>query len=318
MNMRKRFSYVLLPVLLLSLAACGEGERADQRATEDYVENMAAEHQDDTAAPSGAAQLGEVPAAPVISETVEYGRVNGQPVRGYLAYPESAHGGLPGILVFPEWWGLNDNIRGMADKLASQGYVVLALDIYGGEIATTPERARELMQQAMADQAAIDGATRQAWKFMTEEIGALSVASLGWCLGGTLAFNAALLYPDQLAGTVVYYGFVTGATRDQLALLDMPILGFFGAEDGGIPVEGVQQFSRTLQELNKDAEIVIYDNAGHAFANPTGDSFEPEVAEDAWKRTLVFLDRTLNAAVNRNVLEEQPAPAGPPDSANAR
>ncbi len=297
---------------LLFTAACGDPEQTGEPAPEaGYVEDMAEAHAEDSSMPSGAAELvddlGEVAAMPVLSETVVYGRVNGEPVSGYLAYPETAHGGLPGILMFHEWWGLNDNIRAMADKLAAQGYVVLALDVYGGEVATTPERARGLMQVAMADKVALNDNIREAWKFMTEEIGALSVASMGWCFGGTLAFNTALLYPDQLDAAVVYYGHVTSVTPAQLAMLGMPIIGFFGAEDSGIPVAGVRQFEQSLKNLGKDAEIVIYDGAGHAFANPTGENFRPEPAADAWQRTLTFLDRTLNAAVNRNVIKQPPA-----------
>lgn len=308
--------------MLLGLAACGDSDKArDESATsgdDAYVEDMAREHAEDTSMPSGAETLGELPAMPVLSESVEYTVVNGKPVSGYLAYPESAHGGLPGVLMYPEWWGLNDNIKAMADKLAAQGYVVLALDVYGGEVAATPERARELMQAAMADRDALNANIRQGWKFMTEEIGALSVASMGWCLGGTLAFNTALLYPEELSAAVVYYGFVTDTTVEQLAMLQMPILGFFGADDSGIPVKGVHRFENMLNELGKDAEIVVYENAGHAFANPTGDNFRPEAAEDAWRRTLAFLDRTLNAAVNRNVIEDVPAADSQPTPDNPR
>ncbi|HEX7048109.1 MAG TPA: dienelactone hydrolase family protein [Gammaproteobacteria bacterium] len=303
----------LLWALLSFMVACGDAEQSGEPAKDaGYVDDMAEEHAGDSSIPSGAIELGEVAAMPVLSETVEYGRVNGVPVSGYLAYPETAHGGLPGVLMFPEWWGLNDNIRAMADKLAAQGYVVLALDIYGGEAAETPEAARELMQAAMADKAALNDNIREAWKFMTEEIGALSVASLGWCLGGTLAFNTALLYPDQLDAAVVYYGHVASVTPEQLAMLNMPILGFFGADDGGIPVAGVRQFEQTLESLGKDAEIVIYEGAGHAFANPTGENFRPEPAADAWQKTLTFLDRTLNAAVNRNVIDKESAPVPTP------
>ncbi|HEX6929026.1 MAG TPA: dienelactone hydrolase family protein [Gammaproteobacteria bacterium] len=298
----------LVASLLLAAAACGDTEQSGETARDDaYVADMAEQHAGDSSEPSDAVELGPVAAMPVMSETVEYGRVNGAPVSGYLAWPETAHGGLPGILVFHEWWGLNDNIREMTDKLAAQGYVVLALDMYGGDVATSPERARQLMQAAMADKAALNDNIREAWKFMTEEIGALSVASLGWCLGGTFAFNTALLYPDELDATVIYYGHVTSVSPEQLAMLDMPILGFFGAEDGGIPVAGVRRFARTLENLGKNAEIVIYENAGHAFANPSGENFRPEPAADAWQKTLTFLDRTLNAAVNRNVIENDPA-----------
>lgn len=306
---------VAMLLLLLAVSACEDAEQA--RDTK-YVEDMAEQHGDDSSEPSGALELGEVPAMPVLSETIEYGSRNGKPLSGYLAYPETAHGGLPGVLMFHEWWGLNDNIRAMADKLAGQGYLVLALDMYGGAVADTPERARELMSAAMADKAAVNDNIRQAWKFMTEKAGALSVASLGWCFGGTLAFNAALLYPDELDAAVIYYGHVASASPEQLAMLQMPILGFFGAEDGGIPVEGVRRFDQALAELGKDAEIVIYENAGHAFANPTGESFRPEPAADAWERTLTFLDRTLNAAVNRNVMTTPATDPSAPDTTTTR
>lgn len=315
---RKPFVYAMACALLLGLAACGERDpetRDDTRPAEEdtssadgaYTERMAEQHAEDSTTPSGAVALGEIPEMAVVSETVEYGLLRGERLNGYLAYPETAHGGLPGILVFHEWWGLNDNIRAMADKLAGQGYVVLAVDLYGGQVAETPEQARELMQQTLGNRDALNGNIQRAWKYMTEEIGALSVASLGWCLGGTLAFNTALLYPDRLAGTVIYYGFVTDVAPEQLAPLQMPILGLFGADDGGIPVEGVRQFAQRLDRLGKDAEIVIYEGAGHAFANPSGQNFEPEAAEDAWQKTVKFLDRTLNAAVNRNLLEEENA-----------
>lgn len=319
---RAFFIRAFVGLMLLCISACGDSEQArDESAAsgdDAYVEDMAREHADDASVPSGAETLGELPAMPVLSETVEYAVVNGEPVSGYLAYPESAHGGLPGVMMFPEWWGLNDNIKAMADKLAGQGYVVLALDVYGGRIADTPESARELMQAAMADREALNVNIRQGWKFMTEEIGALSVVSMGWCLGGTLAFNTALLYPEELAGVVVYYGFVTDTTREQLAMLQMPVLGFFGAEDGGIPVQGVRRFENMLKELGKDAAIHVYENAGHAFANPTGDNFQPEAAQDAWQRTLAFLDRTLNAAVNRNVIEDVPPAVSQPTPDNSR
>lgn len=322
MAFRPFFIRTFVFTILLCIAACGDNEKArDESAStgdDAYIEDMAREHADDANVPSGAEALGELPAMPVLSETVQYAVVNGKPVNGYLAYPESAHGGLPGVMMFPEWWGLNDNIKAMADKLAAQGYVVLALDVYSGKVAETPERARELMQAAMADRDALNANIRQGWKFMTEEIGALSVASMGWCLGGTLAFNTALLYPEELAGVVVYYGFVTDTTPEQLAMLQMPVLGFFGAEDGGIPVKGVRRFENMLNELGKDVEIVVYENASHAFANPTGDNFQAEAAEDAWRRTLTFLDRTLNAAVNRNVIDDIPPAASQPTPDNSR
>lgn len=309
---------VLALVMTMALTACGEPEQdsatepsADAGEDTEYVERMADEHAGDSTEPSPAVELGEVPPQPVLSEEVTYGRIEGEPLTGYLAYPESAHGGMPGLMLFHEWWGLNDNIRAMADKLAAQGYVVLALDMYDDRVASDPAQARDYMQTAMADRDRLNKNIQQAWKFMDEEIGALSVTAMGWCLGGSLALNTALLYPASLDAVVIYYGHVTDTSREQLATLQMPILGIFGAEDRGIPVGGVKRFRDTLHELGKDATIVIYDDAGHAFANPTGERYQPEAAEDAWERTLKFLDRTLNAAVNRNVLAEDELPILP-------
>lgn len=306
----------LLLACLLVVFGCSDGDgEAGKKEQDEYVDRMSEEHADDSAKSSGMAEMaaaGAIEPLATASETVEYAVVDGKRVEGYLAYPESAHGGLPGILVFHEWWGLNENIRNMADRLAAQGYVVLAVDLYDGRIAETPDRARELMQEVMGKQAMVNDNISQAYKFITEEIGALSVASIGWCLGGTMSFNTALLFPEELDATVIYYGFVTDVSREQLAGLEMPVLGFFGAEDQGIPVEGVKAFRDTLQELGKDADITIYEGAGHAFANPTGENFRPEIAEESWQETLTFLDRSLNATVNRNVIEEEAVVEEPP------
>lgn len=308
--------YLLVLVAALVLLGCeqpGQQEAAPEGkgGDQEYVDRMAEEHADDTAEPSPATELGEVPPQPVLSEEVSYGRIEGEILTGYLAYPEAAHGGLPGVMLFHEWWGLNDNIRTMADKLAAQGYVVLALDLYDDQVAVEPGKARELMQAAMGNRERLDANIRQAWKFMNEEIGALATAAMGWCLGGSMAMNTALLYPAELDSLVIYYGHVTDIGRERLAQLQMPILGLFGAEDRGIPVDGVTRFRDTLDALGKDATIVIYDGADHAFANPTGERYQAEAAEDAWQRTLKFLDRTLNAAVNRNVLAEDELPTLP-------
>ncbi|MDX1454846.1 MAG: dienelactone hydrolase family protein [Gammaproteobacteria bacterium] len=319
MNVRSRPLAALLLLLMASLAACSDSSRDEDDAAQDeaYAAAMETEHAADTAEPSGmaemaaAVELGAIEPVATLSEEVEYGLVNGQPVTGYLSYPADAHGGLPGIIVFHEWWGLNDNVRDMSDRLAAQGYVVLAVDLFDDRVADTPVAAGAMMKEVLAAEAEVNDNIRQAYRFITEEIGALSVASLGWCLGGTMSMNAALQFPEQLAGAVIYYGFVTGVTPSQLASLDMPLLGFFGAEDQGVPVEGVRQLRDTLANLGKNAEIVIYDGAGHAFANPTGQNFQPEAAADAWERTLVFLDRNLNAAVNRNIIEESPESAAP-------
>jgi len=128
----------------------------------------------------------------------------------------------------------------------------------------------------------------QAYAFVTDTAGAPQVASLGWCFGGGWSLNTALLFPKDLDAAVIYYGQVTDK-ESRLAPLEVPILGLFGSEDRGIKLDSVRRFEDTLERLGKEYHIQVYEGAGHAFANPSGNNFNAEYAEDAWNRTLEFL-----------------------------
>jgi carboxymethylenebutenolidase len=196
------------------------------------------------------------------------------------------------VILIHEWWGLNDNIETMARRFAEQGYVALAVDLYGGEVADDPERARELTQ-SVEEGPALDN-LRQARRYLAEEQRSPRVGVVGWCFGGAWSLQTALAEPDQLDAAVVYYGRLV-TERDRLSELDTPLLGIFGGEDSSIPVDDVRRFESTLEELGKDAEIHLYEGAGHAFANPSGERYVPEAAEDAWEKTLVFLAEHLKS-----------------------
>lgn len=251
----------------------------------DYVARMAKEHSNDTPVASQATTT--EPKAPVSAETVTYATVAGKPVTGYLARPKDARRNLPGIIVIHEWWGLNDNIRSMARRLAGEGYSALAVDLYGGHVATTPDAARTLMEAAMSDTAAADSNLKQAYTFLTEKEGAKRVGVVGWCFGGTWSLNAALLMPKKLDAAVIYYGHVI-TDPSRLKTLDMPILGFFGSEDQGIPVATVLTFEKVMKQERRKASVIVYKGAHHAFANPSGTHYEPAAAADAWRRTVEF------------------------------
>jgi carboxymethylenebutenolidase len=119
------------------------------------------------------------------------------------------------------------------------------------------------------------------------------IGSLGWCFGGGWSLNTALLFPDQLDASVIYYGQVTDS-EERLAPLDVPILGLFGEKDNGITVDSVEGFEQALENLGKTYEIEIYANAEHAFANPSGNNYNAAVAELAWNRTIEFLELHLS------------------------
>jgi carboxymethylenebutenolidase len=280
--MSMRVATVLLAATLL---ACGK-----KSEDADYASRMAQEHARDQPAASPAAQADA--AAPIKSQAVVYATVNGREISGYLAYPASAEGGLPAVLVFHEWWGLNDNIRSMADQLAGQGYVALAADLYGGQAAAQPEAARALMEQALKDKDAMGQNLRQAHAYLKEQIKATRVGTIGWCFGGGVSLQAALAVPDGVDATVIYYGHV-GGDAEALKPLKAPVLGIFGGADQGIPVESVKAFEAALKGLGKPVTIHIYDGAGHAFANPSGGNYKADAAADAWQKSLAFLAEHL-------------------------
>jgi carboxymethylenebutenolidase len=279
--------------LTLLVAACDSGSSdssAEREAARANVEAMAREHANDTTEASAGAQM--APQRAVVSERLPYAEVDDELVYGHFVFPSDMIEPLPAIVVIHEWWGLNDNVRAMADRLAGEGYIVLAVDLFGGDIANRPEVARQLMLSVVENPKSAAENIRQAYAFVNTTAGAPRIASLGWCFGGGWSLNTALLFPDELDAAVIYYGQVT-ADEEKLQPIDVPILGLFGAEDRGISVESVQAFEAALERLRKNHEIHIYPGAGHAFANPTGTNYNAKVADDAWKRTLEFLGQNL-------------------------
>ncbi|MBE9042799.1 dienelactone hydrolase family protein [Pleurocapsales cyanobacterium LEGE 10410] len=252
-----------------------------------------AAHRYDT--PSSTAIALVEPSVPVATESVEYVNIDGQAISGYYAYPEGVTESLPGILVIHEWWGLNENIEAMTRRLAGEGYRALAVDLYNGQVAETPEQASQLVQEVANNPFGAEANITKAYNYLSEEKQASIVASIGWCFGGSWSLETALLFPQELDAAVIYYGGEIGeATAEELSTLEMPILGIFGAEDSSIPLETVEEFESTLNELDKEAEIIVYQDAGHAFANPSGQNYVPEAAEAAWKETTEFLNEYLS------------------------
>ena len=287
---------VLATCLALLIAACESGKsgdsEVDKQAGRDNVDAMSREHSNDTTEASEAAKV--APRRPITSERLAYAEVENELVYGHFAFPADMVEPLPAVIVIHEWWGLNDNVRAMADRLAGEGYIVFAVDLYGGEVADSAEGARQLMLSVVENPDRAAENIRKAYDFVNTTAGAPKVGSLGWCFGGGWSLNTAMLFPDELDASVIYYGQVTD-DEERLRAINVPILGLFGADDTGISVESVQQFEAALERLRKNYEIQIYPGAGHAFANPTGRNYNADVAEDAWKRTLEFFGQNLGS-----------------------
>lgn len=220
---------------------------------------------------------------PVKSQNVAYFTSG----KGFFAEPEKP-GEYPGVVMIHEWWGLNDYIKTTAALLASQGYRVLAVDLYGGKVATTPVEAQEYRSGLTREES--DANLKAAVEYLKKQ-GATKVASLGWCFGGGKSLELALS-GTPLDATVIYYGNVA-VDKEELEKIDWPVLGIFGAKDLNIPVESVYAFEDALKALGKTNSINIYPNVGHAFANPSGQNYAPEETKDAWEKTLRFLDENL-------------------------
>jgi carboxymethylenebutenolidase len=254
------------------------------------MERMAQEHQHDK--PTATAAATTAPAQEVTGQDVVYATVAGKPVKGFLAKPKNAKGPLPGIIVIHEWWGLNDNIRQMAKRLAGEGYAALAVDLYGGQVADTPDKAMELMKGVLANTTPGSENVRQAYAYLETKEKAPKIGVIGWCFGGGWSLQTAMLLPDKIDATVIYYGHLE-MDKAKLGLLKMPVLGFFGGKDQSIPPASVQEFEKTLKELGKSVEVHIYEDASHAFANPSGGAYNEAAAKDSWQRTVAFLAKNL-------------------------
>jgi carboxymethylenebutenolidase len=275
---------------VVALAACGSTEAPD--ADQEFLDSTASEHAADTPEPSPVAQA--EPEVAIVSRVLAYGEADDRNLMGYLAMPADAAEPLPGLIVIHEWWGLNDNIRAAAERLAGEGYIALAVDLYNGQVAATPAEAQTLMGALMASQDEGVNNLRQAHHYLKAYALSPSVAAIGWCLGGGWALQGALALGEELDGVVMYYGRVI-TDEATLGALQAPLLGLFAGQDQAIKVADVDKFRSTLQQLGKDATIHVYPGADHAFANPSGGNYNAIAAEDAWTRTIEFLRSHLQA-----------------------
>jgi len=228
------------------------------------------------------------------NKTVEYF----QDAQGYLVYPVSSNDTvskkLPAVVMIHEWWGLNENIKNMANLLAKQGFVVLAADLYKGEVANNPEHAMELVQIARNNQNNSINNLQSAVKYLSslQNVDSSKIASLGWCFGGGQSLQLALNSQEHpLAATILYYGTPLVTDKALLSKIKWPVLGIFGDKDQAIPVEEINQFGTSLNQSGITNNMHIYKGLGHAFANPSGDNYAPKETEDAWQKTLSFLKK---------------------------
>ncbi len=243
----------------------------------------------------GALPLATVLAYPALAraaadslETISIDLADGSSVSAALARPAADR--APAVILIHEWWGLNDQIKSVAADLAKQGYLALAVDLYGGGVASDRDGAMALMQAVDGDRAT---ETLTAWVewLRGHPSGTGKVATMGWCFGGGWSLNASIATPVD--ATVIYYGRVTRPAED-LKALSGPVLGHFGTLDKNINGEMVGGFEKAMADAGKgDSLTVHWYEADHAFANPTGSRYDADDAALAWQRTSDFLSAHL-------------------------
>ena len=224
---------------------------------------------------------------------VEFARPDGSKAPGYFAAaPQGGH--APGIVLFEEWWGLDDRIKETADRLASHGFNVVVPDLYRGRSAATGDEANHLMQGLDFNDAATNDAAGAA-QYLRDR-GAKRVGVMGFCMGGALAMLS-VMRGGIFDAASVWYGYPPPEAGDP-ASISVPIQGHWAGEDDFFKIEGVDAIERKLKERRNPAEFHRYD-AKHGFYN-TGKPgagglghYHREHAETAWRRTLEFFDRTL-------------------------
>ena len=226
----------------------------------------------------------------LVTEMVEYTDADGEILMGYLARPAGDES-RPAAVVIQEWWGLNEHIKDVTRRLANEGFVALAPDLYHGAVTTEPDEARKLVMEL--DMAEAVREIQRAIDYLQEQdyVAGPQAGIVGFCMGGGLVLQTALAEDDLGAG-VVFYG--RPLEPEQAAQVKAPILGLFGAEDGGIPADAARAMHAAFDEAGLENEIQVYEGAGHAFFNDTRDSYNEAAAADAWPRTLAWFRANLN------------------------
>jgi len=210
--------------------------------------------------------------------------------RAYLSLPPNKKAPYPGVIVVHEWWGLNDHIQHYSDRLAAEGYAALAVDLYGGKIATTPDAAMTYVKAVDPTAALKIMQTADLFLAQDTRVRAPKRGVIGWCFGGGMALQLALKASD-LSAVVMYYGQPV-LNPNELKAIKAPLLGIFGNLDQSIPPATVNEFDKALKDAGVKHEILRYD-AEHAFANPSNPHYDQVHAAEAWERVRAFFAQEL-------------------------
>jgi len=214
--------------------------------------------------------------------------------KGFLAVPNRP-GKHAGVIVIQEWWGLNDWIKQQTQRFADKGYVALAVDLYRGKVATSPDEAHELSRGLPEDRAVADLEAGFGVLAARDDVDPARIGSIGWCMGGGYSLELATHEPKLKAAVINYGRLVTSS--EKIDAIKASVLGNFGGADRGIAPADVKAFEQAMKDKKKDVDIKIYDGAGHAFMNPNNKSgYVEAAANDAVTRIDNFFSRMLGGS----------------------
>ncbi|HUW04497.1 MAG TPA: dienelactone hydrolase family protein [Acidimicrobiales bacterium] len=220
---------------------------------------------------------------------------NGNTARGYVATPPSGSG--PGVVVVQEWWGLDPGIKKMADRLAENGFVALAPDLYHGELAAHDEmdKAGQLMTALPPDRAARDMSGAVDFLAAHDATTGDAIGVVGFCMGGMLTFLLAALRGDKVAAAVPFYGFPSGDGEPDWSGLTAKVRGHMAEHDDFFGPDAAAALQDKLQGLGKDVVLTVHPGSGHAFMadHDALGNYDEALAERIWPQVTEFLHDEL-------------------------
>ncbi|MBA3807798.1 MAG: dienelactone hydrolase family protein [Solirubrobacterales bacterium] len=212
---------------------------------------------------------------------------------GYLAVPAEERG--PATIVMQEWWGLDEHIRSICDRLAAEGFYALAPDLFRGETTTEPSEAEQKMMALSMDQAEKDMCGAAAYLRSQPGVEGQGVGSVGFCLGGGLSVWAAAKCPEIAAAVTYYYVMPHG--KPDFSTIKGPVLGHFGTADEFVSKDAAEGLEAELRDAGVEVSFHYYEGAGHAFFNDTNrlGTYDKALADLSWERTVGFLRSALSS-----------------------
>ncbi len=223
--------------------------------------------------------------------TMQTSMIEFEGIPGYLCRP-SASNPLPSVVVIQEWWGLNDHIKDVAERLAHEGFVTLAPDLYRGVATTEPDEARKLAMELDRNRAVADIQGAVNYLRAQSYVEPKKAGVMGFCMGGGLALWMAL-QGEHIGVSVAFYGGRMELDDETARAVKSPILGHYGEKDASIPLDMVRANEQKLLEHGQTAKFIIYPEAPHAFFNDTRESYRPEASQQAWAETLQWFRKHL-------------------------